>query len=94
MSESSKKEFYRIYESLQNIAYDILVFLKCELMARVFLHMREMTVRIILFDIIIRELSLLASLQMLKGLNHSHNHLLEILKFFIILPLKSWVLLK
>jgi hypothetical protein len=46
ISESAKKDYHKIYGALENITYDILVFLRCELIARIFLHMRDMTVKI------------------------------------------------
>eukprot|EP00347_Sterkiella_histriomuscorum_P021714 403333020 len=44
LSEKVKKDFNRNQESIQNINYDILVFLRCEFTTRAFSHLREMTI--------------------------------------------------
>lgn len=42
LSENSKKEFAKYMEALQSLAYDIMVFIRCELVGRAFTHLREL----------------------------------------------------
>jgi hypothetical protein len=42
ISENCKKEFARYMEGLQGIAFDIMIFLKCELVGRAFTYLREL----------------------------------------------------
>ncbi len=44
LAEKPKKDFNRTFAQLQNLAHDILVFMRCELTSRVFIHMRDMPV--------------------------------------------------
>lgn len=43
MSESCKKEFTRYFDQLQSLSFDIMVFMRCELVGRAFTHLREVT---------------------------------------------------
>jgi hypothetical protein len=59
LSESCKKDYARYFDGLQNVSYEIFLFLKCELLARAFTHLRDIPVSYFFSFIALRELYLL-----------------------------------
>jgi hypothetical protein len=43
LSEGCKKEYHRYLDALKNLNYDIIVFMRCELIGRAFIQLRELT---------------------------------------------------
>lgn len=44
LSEGCKKDYARYLEALQNVSHEIFVFVKCELLARAFTHLKDIPV--------------------------------------------------